>query len=198
MCFIRIGVLPLYDMGYLYKKALYGAYITSRLGIKKFHWVINTALEHWRPRSINRSTNTDFYTFLFLKFGIFSIGRTQDHTTRNGARTTLCKSKLAGFDWEIRRLDDTLPCFLGRWALMLSAIFCLRDLQRSKLECHLSSSVSPLKAWQDELSIAIKHHHVSPTTWRDRVSKLNSHSYIIRLCTRDHSHSHAHSHDFNL
>jgi hypothetical protein len=54
-------------MGHVYKKALYGAYITSRLGIKKFHWVINTALEHWRPRSNNRSANTDFYTFLFLK-----------------------------------------------------------------------------------------------------------------------------------
>jgi hypothetical protein len=52
-------------MGYLYKKALYGAYITSRLGIKKFHWVINTALEHWRPSSINRSTNTDFLHISF-------------------------------------------------------------------------------------------------------------------------------------
>jgi hypothetical protein len=114
MCFIRIGVLPLYDMGHVYKKALYGAYITYRLGIKKFHWVINTALEHWRPRSNNHSANTDFHTLLFLKpWASSGFGRTQDHTTRDGARTTLCKSKLAGFDWENRRLDDTFFWPLG-------------------------------------------------------------------------------------
>jgi hypothetical protein len=38
MFFTSIGVLLLYDMAVV-QKALCGAYITSRLGIKKFLWV---------------------------------------------------------------------------------------------------------------------------------------------------------------
>jgi len=50
------------------------------------------------------------------------------------------------------------------------------------MECHLPSSVSPLEAWQDELSIAIKHHHVSPTHHGETEFQNSTHILTSFIC----------------
>ena len=79
---------------------------------------------------------------------------------------------------------------------MLSAILCFRGLHNNVFGPNLAIVIfhsSPdvqasSEARQDELSIAIKHHHVSLTIHGEtefQTHILTHHSHYHRLCTRD-------------
>jgi hypothetical protein len=88
------------------QKALCGAYITSRLGIKKFLWVTSIAAS---GQEHIRSGNADFYNISFSQTsGIFSIGRTQDIIPGSKGKDSIRSNLQESGE---RRLDDTLPCF---------------------------------------------------------------------------------------
>jgi hypothetical protein len=87
------------------QKALYGAYITSRLGIKKFPWVTSIGASGAGATFVP-------ITRTFTNFFFSNLGHLQ-HRTDTGYHTTReqgqHQEQLAGLGEG--RLDDTLPCF---------------------------------------------------------------------------------------
>ena len=115
------------------QKALYGAYITSRLGIKKFPWVTSIGASGAGATFVP-------ITRTFTNFFFSNLGHLQ-HRTDTGYHTTReqgqHQEQLAGLGEG--RLDDTLPCFrLCSLRVVCDTLF--RDLHRSNLELQLSSS----------------------------------------------------------
>jgi hypothetical protein len=114
------------------QKAFYGAYITSRLGIKKFPWVTSIGASGAGATfvPITRTLQISFSQTL----GIFSIGRTQDIIPQ-GSKHSI-RSNLQ--DWE-KGAWMTHYHVSGFAAFVLSAILCLETYTGPiwNCNCHL-------------------------------------------------------------